>query len=861
MRLYRLLLRVYPASFRYEYGEELARLFAERRRQSSAAGRLALWAEAVGDALGTAPRVHLDILRQDLRYTWRTLSRTPGFVAAAIVVMALGIGATTAVFSVTDRVLLRPLSFHEPHRLVRVWENAPGTPQLHPSPANFRDWTQMTGSFETLTAFFPFELKMARDEPERIQGTALGGGFLRLLGVQPAMGRDFTPEEETLGGPDSVILSDRLWRRKFGADPSVLGQTLNLDDTPHTIVGVMPPDFFFPDRTAELWVTLTMGPGWYTDRDNAALSVVGRLKPGVSLEMVRDEMNGIMAALERAYPRENAQTRATVRLIGDQVSWQSRLLIRVLTAASLCLLLIACTNLASLLMTRFSARRRELTVRAALGAGRERLTRQLLTESLVLSIAGGAAGIGFAVFATPLVARLVPTTLPVPDATVLDPRVLLFAVVTTLLTGVAFGVLPAWRLCRGAQRDSLREDARGAAAGRDRLRATLVVAQIAASVLLLISASLLMRAFMRVQATDPGFVAGGVLSMRTTLPMPRYAKVADRSQFYERVLGEVRALPGVTAAAYTTFTPMVMPGGIWQVEMPGIDRQRNAAEVHTASLRYVTPGYFATLGVPILGGRDVAGADTFDAPFVAIVSESFAKRYWPNGDAIGERFTFAFFERTIVGVAGDIRNRGLESVSEPQVYLPYRQIRDGWMQFYAPKDLLVRVAGDPMALAAAVRLVIREADAALAISDVQTMEDVIAGTVAPRRTQTAVMWLFAGMSLLLAGIGLHGLLSFGVSQRRQEIGIRIALGASHGGVLRLVAGESLRLAGIGAVIGMGLAYAASRTFESLLAGVEPSDPPTYGVAAALTGVMVLSGTVAPALRALRLDPARALRDE
>jgi predicted permease len=547
--------------------------------------------------------------------------------------------------------------------------------------------------------------------------------------------------------------------------------------------------------------------------------------------------------------------------MGDQVTRQSRLLIRVLTAASVCLLLIACTNLASLLMTRFTARRRELTVRAALGAGRERLTRQLLTESLMLSMAGGAAGVGFAIFATPLVARLVPTTLPVPDATVLDPRVLLFAVVTTLLTGVAFGVLPAWRLCRGAQRESLRENARGSAANRDPLRATLVVAQITASVLLLISAGLLLRAFMQVRATDPGFVAAGVLSLRTTLPMPRYARVADRSLFYERVLGEVRALPGVTAAAYTTFTPMVMPGGIWPVEMPGIDRQRNAAEVHTASLRYLTPGYFATLGIPILRGRDIADGDTFESPFVAVVSESFARRYWPNGDAIGKRFTFAFFDRTIVGVAGDIRNRGLERASEPQVYLPYRQIRDGWMQFYAPKDLLVRIAGDPMPLAAAVRRVIRESDPALAISDVQTMEDVIAGTVAPRRTQTAVMWLFAGMSLLLAGIGLHGLLSFGVSQRRQEIGIRIALGASRGGVLRLVAGESLRLAAIGAVIGMGLAYAASRTFESLLAGVEPSDPPTYGVAAALAGAMVLSGTVAPALRALRVDPARALRAE
>ncbi len=773
--------------------------------------------------------------------------------------MALGIGATTAVFSVTDRVLLRPLPFKEPDRLVRVWQSTPGAPQVPPSPANYRDWTQMTVSFERLLGFYPFSVKMVRGEPERIDATALGAGFMQMLGVQPSLGRYFTPEEETLGGPDAVILSDRLWDRKFGRDPAVLGRTVDIDDAAHTIVGVMPAGFFFPDRTAELWVPLTLGPGWYADRENHALSVAGRLQPGASLEMARKEMNEVMAALEKAHPRENAQSRATVRLMGDLVSEQARLLIRVLTGASVCVLLIACTNLASLLLTRFTARRRELTVRAALGAGRERLTRQLLTESLTLSIAGGAAGVGFAVFATPLVARLVPTTLPVPEATVMDPRVMLFAAVVTLMTGVAFGVLPAWRLCNGAQRDSLREGARGAAAGRDRLRSTLLVAQITASVLLLISATLLMRAFMRVQATDPGFVAGGVLTMRTTLPTANYEKVADRERFYERVLGEVRALPGVSAAAYTSFTPMVMPGGIWQVEMAGIDRQRNAAEAHTASLRFLSPGYFATLGVPILRGRDLADSDTFESPFVAIVSESFAKRYWPKGDAIGQRFTISFFERTIVGVAGNVRVRGLESISEPQVYVPYRQIRDGWMPFFAPKDLLVRVDGDPMALAPSVRRIVHEVNPGLPISDVQTMEDVVARTVAPRRTQTTVMWLFAGMSLLLTGIGLHGLLSFGVTQRRQEIGIRIALGARRRNVLRLVLVESAVLAAAGLAAGLGLGYAAARWFDSLLAGVEPSDPATYGAAIALTVLVTLSGSLIPALRALRVDPCTALR--
>ena len=396
MRLYRALLRVYPASFRNEYGEEMVRLFAERRRHLSASGRAALWIEAAGDALVTAPRVHADILRQDLRYCARALVRTPGFTLAAIVVMALGIGATTAVFSIADRVLLRPLPFAEPERLVRVWENAPGYPQLQPSPANYRDWTQMTSSFEQLEAYTPWPVNMIGSEPERVTATAVGWALLPMLGVQPSLGRHFTREEGTLGGPGAAILSDRLWRRTFAANPAVIGQTVRIDDAMCTIVGVMPADFYYPDRETDLWLPLTMGPGWFVDRNNRALSVVGRLKPGVTLEMVRGEMNNVTASLEQSYPKENAQTRATVRSLGDEVSWQSKLLIRILTAASVCLLLIACTNLASLLLTRFATRRYELTVRAALGAGRERLTRQLLTESLTLSLLGGAAGVAFA---------------------------------------------------------------------------------------------------------------------------------------------------------------------------------------------------------------------------------------------------------------------------------------------------------------------------------------------------------------------------------------------------------------------------------------------------------------------------------
>jgi predicted permease len=860
MRLYRLLLRCYPASFRHEYGEEMARLFAERRRAAAPGERVRLWLEAIGDALGTAPRIHFDMLRQDLRYAWRTVSHSPGFAAAIVVVMALGIGATTAVFSVADRVLLRPLPYAEPDALVRVWENVPGYPQLEPSPANYRDWTQMTASFQQLEAHMTWEVNMVRAAPERVAGVALTAPLLPMLGVQPALGRFFTEEEGRLGGPDAVLLSDRLWRRAFNADPAVLGQAVRLDDTTFTIVGVMPRDFYYPDRETELWVPMTLGPSWFADRDNNFLRVVGRLKPGISLAAARTEMDGVMTALERAHPKENAQTRATLRLLGDQVGWQSQLLIRVLTAASICLLLIACTNLASLLLTRFTARRHELTVRAALGAGRERLTRQLLTESLALCVAGGAAGVVFAVYATPLLARLVPTTLPVPDASALDPRVLLFAAAATIVTGLAFGILPAWRISRAAQAVSLREGARGST-GRDRLRAALVAAQVAVSILLLVSTGLFVRALGRVQATDPGFAAAGVLTLRTALPIERYNTTAARAAFYERVLGEVRALPGVEAAAYTSFMPLVMRGGIWPVEMAGLAPETATADAHTASLRYLTPGYFDALAIPIRQGRDLAASDTFEAPFVAVVSESFAKRYWPGGDALGRRFTIAFHERIVVGVAGDVRVRGLESESEPQVYLPHRQIRDGFMPFYAPKDLLIRTAGDPLSLTPAVRRIVGAVDPELPLADVRTMDAVVALETAPRRTQSAVLALFAGIAILLAGVGLHGLLSFGVSQRRQEIGVRMALGATPSGIVRLVLGQGVTLAVIGGLAGLAAAYAAARWFESLLAGVQTADPLTYAAAVILTALVVLTGSLAPTLRAARVDPATAIRAE
>ncbi|MEO5896112.1 MAG: ABC transporter permease [Vicinamibacterales bacterium] len=861
MALYRLLLRLYPASFRNEYGLEMQRLFAERRKCAGLTGRLALWLEALGDAIVTAPGVHWDLLEQDVRYAARTLSRAPGFTATAIGVTALGIGAIIAVFSITDRVLLRPLPFKHSERLVQIWERVPGYPQMEPSFLNYRDWKTMATSFEAMGAHTPVSVNLLANEPEQVAGLSVTADVFPLLDVQPALGRWFLPAEDQPGAPGTVVISDRLWRTTFAADPNVIGKSVRLDPDVYVIVGVMPPSFYYPDRNTELWVPMRYADSPVNGRDNKYLGVVARLKPGLTLTQARSEMETITASLEQSYPKDNEQAGATLRELGDQVSRQSRLLLRVLLGASACVLLIACTNLASLLLTRFITRRREITVRAALGAGRERIVRQLLTETLLLSTVGGIAGIAIAAIATPLLARLVPTSLPVSDATVLDARVMLFAAGLTTLTGLLFGVAPALRVWRGADVSALREGPRAAIGGRrQRLRGGLVIAQVTASILLLVSAGLMMRALIKVQSIDPGFRAENVLTMRTPLPAGKYPTTAARIQFYERVIDQVSSLPGVESAAYTSGAPMVMRGGIWPVEMPGLTAATGDNDVHSAGLRLVSPGLFQTLRIPLRAGRDVARSDTFDSRFVAVVSSSFASRYFPKGDAIGRSFKFAFFDRAIVGVVEDVRVRGLERISEPQVYVPYAQVPDGGVPFYAPKDLLIKTTtSDAMALAPAVRRIIRGADPALPISNVRTMADIVALETSARQTQISVLGLFAGVSLLLAAVGIHGLLSFTVSQRRQEIGVRMALGARRGQVLRMILRESAVLATAGGLIGMALAYAGGRAFEALLAGVEPGDVPTFAAAAAVAVVMTLSGSIVPALRAVRVEPTVALR--
>lgn len=861
MRAYRLLLRLYPASFRNEYGADMAALVAERLRVADGpVDRIAVWLDAIRDLVTTATLAHWDLFRADLRHTARTLGRSPGFAITALAIVALGVAATTAAFSVADFVLLRPLPFPDGDRLVKVWERPTGYSRMELSPANYRDWKAAATVFDGWGAFNENSMNLVgTGEPQRIAVATVTADLFSVLGAQALVGRRFAASDDRDGAPGTVLLSYRLWQTTFGGDPGVIGRRVTLDDEPFEVIGVMPAAFRFPTADVLAWTTFRFGPDAYADRTNTYLQTVARLRPGVSLRTARGEIAVLAARSRQQYPKDNAEIDASVFRLRDEVSQQSLLLLVALSGAAACVLLIACANLASLLLTRALARGRELAVRAALGAGTERLVRQLLTETLLLTGAGIVAGIALAAAAVPLLATLVPSNLPIAQTPTLDLRAMAVSVAIALATGAAFGLAPLRRIAAGGDLRALHEGARAGGGAKELARSALVVTEVAASIVLLVTAGLLLRALWTVERIDPGFRTAGTLMLRTALPMPQYGPVARREAFYAGVLDGVRALPGVADAAYVSFAPLTFRGGVWPVSIDGRPVQPTANQ--TAVLRYATPRLFSSLAIPILAGRDLAAADDRTRPFVAVVSASFVRRYFPGRNPIGQHFTYAFADREIVGVVGDIRARGLERVSEPQVYLSSRQVDDGAITFYAPRDLIVRMhAGlGPGSVVPAIRALIRRADPELPVSDVRPLADLVAGETASRSVQLRVIVLFAGLALLLAAVGLHGVLSFAVAQRTHEIGVRVALGARPADIVAMVVGRSALLAAAGTVPGLALAYAAGRWMEALLAGVRPADAATLGSVVGLAAAMTLAGSLSATVRALRIDPIAAVR--
>lgn len=803
----------------------------------------------------------LEQTAQDLRFAWRTMGARPGFSAVVVAIFALGVGATTAAYTVADFVLVRPLPFSQPERLVKIWANSPGYSRMELSPPNFRDLKEGAHSFTSLGAYYTVSATLLHGgEPRRLLGTAVTGEVFSTLGVSPLFGRALGPEEDRAGAAKAIVLSYALWRSEFAADPDILGHQVILDQEAATIVGIMPPEFHFPTSDALFWEATRFDASDYGDsnRDNNLLQAIGRLRPGITVARANAEI-GLLAELARTrHPRENKDVGAAVLSLSEEISGRSRVLLWALVGSAGCLLLIACANLGSLFIARALSRRRELALRIALGAGRGRIARQLLTETMVLALTGGALGIVLAGAAVPLLGRLVPNTLPLAAAPSIDGRVLVSALLLTIIAGLAFGAAPLLRL---GDLTALRASTRIAGGASERLRSALISAEIGVSVVLLVTTGLLARALVTVQRVDPGFEPNGVYTVRIELPFPDYYPVAQREALYAKITAEVGALPNVRSAAWISYLPLSsFRGGIWPVIAPGAEGQPDSAH-QTACLRYATPGFFATLGIPLLQGRDITSGDRQDSPYVAVVSASFARRYWPSQNPIGRHFQFAFADREVVGVVGDVRFRGLERPSEPQVYLPSAQVSDGAIVYFAPRALAIRTAGPPTALAAAVRTAIRRADPRLPLTEEKPMLDWVVQDTATRATQVRVLCLFAVSAIVLAAIGIHGLISFSVAQRFQEIGIRRALGAQSDDILRLVLNRTWWLTAAGAVPGVYFAYLTGRALSSLLAGVHPTDATAFGSAIVLCAVVAAIASTGPALRALRVDPAVALRSE
>jgi predicted permease len=860
MSFYRMLLRLYPRSFRVEYTDELERTFELRTRGQQAIARAIA---AMTDVVPNALAAHWELLRQDLAYAARSFSRTPGFAITAVLVVALGVGANTAALTLADYTFLRPFPYQHSERLVKFYQ-ADGEDMWNygdVSPLTYRDWKEQQRSFDAMGVYaWRSSNLVSESEPRRVELIATSPDLLPMLGVRPVAGRFFAADD-TLSG-QAIILSYGLWQTQFGGDQGIVGKFVRLDGVPHAVVGVMPPVFRFP-QSVDAWVPLVFSPSSFEDRNDRYLFGVARLRPGVTPEQARLDLNAISRRIaQQSSTQLSYRTGSAVFTLRGEMSQRSTSLIVALVGAALCILVLACANLASLFLARGAHRAREIAVRAALGAGRERLVRQLITESLTLALLGGAIGIAVAAAGVPLLSRLIPGGLPVDSAPSVDYRVLLVGIALVVITGLACGVAPAIKAGRSGPLDALRGTSRAGGGRSRKVRSGLVILEIASSVVLLVGSGLLIRAVARVQAIDPGFNAENVLTVKTVLPLPKYDSVQTRTNFYERVLRDVRALPGVQKAGYVTGLPLVMRGGIRSIVVPGITEAGNDRE--TASIRYVSSQYFETLQIPLVRGRDFNESDVTDGVQVAVVSEAFVKRYWPNEDPLGKRFLIGLQqpeERTIVGVVGDIHVRGLERQSEPQFYLPATQPGDANVGGFMPKDLVVRTSVPPMSLVSTIKGIIRSVDVEQSVSNVRPLVSVVAEETAPRVTQLRILVVLSAIALLIAAVGIHGLLTFTVSARFHELGVRRALGAPVQGIIGLVLREGLALATIGIALGVFSAWAAARTMGAILAGVEPQDPLTISVAAGLCFTIAIVSCLRPAHKAAKVDPLSALRTD
>jgi putative ABC transport system permease protein len=808
-------------------------------------------------------------LWQDLRYGARTLRKRPAFTVVAVLALALGIGANTAIFSVVNTLLLSPLPFHDSEHLVMLWEaNRPR--DMHQnviSAANFLDWREQSASFADMAAFYDARLNLTGGgDPLEVPSQITTENLFSLLGVEPILGRSFTREDVAPDAPEVVILGYGLWQSRFGGDPAVVGRTITLNGTSATVVGVLPAGFQWfikkgslTDKPAELWT-----PFGFTEQNRVRrgrfMSAVARLKPGVSPAQAQAEMTAIATRLEQQYANFNAGWGVEVVPLREQFVGDVRPALLVLLGAVGFVLLIACANVANLLLARAAARHREIAVRTALGAGRMRLIRQLLTESLLLSVLGGVLGLFLAWWGVGALVALSPSDLVNLEHVSLSLPVLFFTLLVSLLTGLIFGLAPAFEATRLNLTESLKEGDKGVSgnARSRRLRSAFVIAEMALSLVLLTSAGLMLKSFMRLQTVNPGFTADKLLTMRVILPGRKYRDEYQRIAFFKQATERISHLPGVESTGAVSFLPFAGLGAATRFTIEGRP-EPEAGQAPTTDVRVTDANYFRTMNIPLISGRGFTDQEATEKRSVAVINETMARKYFAGEDPIGKRLTVSMGEKpsptVIVGVVGDVKHMSLDSEVKPMVYWPHPELA------YSGMTIVVRTEGEPLDLAAAAQREIQQLDPEQPVSDIRTMEQLLASSVARVRFNTLLLGLFAALALLLAAVGIYGVMSYSVTQRTHEIGIRMALGARTADVLKMIIGQGMRLALAGVVLGLAASLLLTRVMKSLLYGVTATDPLTFTGVSLLLIAVALAACYLPAHRATRVDPMEALRYE
>jgi putative ABC transport system permease protein len=814
-------------------------------------------------AVRTLPTI--EMLRGDLAYAARMLRQNPGFAAAAIVTLALGIGANTAIFSICNAVLFKPLPYAEPDRIVTLWERMRGGQLGTVAPANFVDWRDTNRSFRDVAAVSASSFILGEQgDPARLMGANVSSNFFSLLGIRFTLGRNFLPEEDRPGRNRVAILSHRIWRQRFGADRDIAGRQIRLNDSLYTVTGVLPADFQFATTASDfdeasqpdIWVPIALDPE-KLQRGTHPLRVVARLKAGVDLVQAQAELEVIGANLARRYPEDNRDKGITAVPLAEQVTAKVRVALETLLGAVGLVLLIACANVANLLLGRAASRQKEMAVRVALGATRGRLARQLLTESLLLAILGGTAGFLLAVIAIALVSPHLPADLSRAAQIKLDARIIAFNALISLMTGVVFGLGPLFGMRHVSAGESLKQSNRIAGGTRSHLRSGLAVAQISIAIILLIGAGLMAKSFWALVHTAPGFRSEQILTSRLSLPRSRYPDNRRIAAFEQELLDRLRNRPGIQSAGFTSYLPLSGSDNAWAFFIEG--RPPLPVGVYNmAKYRPVSPGYFETIGIPILQGRAFTPADTAESPWVVVINASMAREFWGAENPVGQRLHFAGPAwRTVVGVVGDVLHEGLDGDAKAEMYMPVTQAAN----IETSPTIVLRTSLDPSAAAAELRAAVSALDRAMPLDRIETMEQLISASVAQPRFRTLILLAFSVLALVMASIGIYGVMNYLVTQRTREFGIRLSVGATQADVLRLVLGRAAVLIAAGTCLGLAGSIFLVRLITKLLFGTAPLDPLTFAAVPILLAAVAFAASYIPARRATLVDPMIALRHE